>query len=130
MIIRENEAPGSILDVGTGSGCIAVSLKAAFPGATITGCDISEKALAVANRNAQHFDLDISFERVDVLHLVRIGLVRRLEKVGPRIGLLRIDIDENGLVAESEALPRRIGLNFKKDLFGGFCCGFHESLFV
>ena len=56
-----------ILDVGTGSGCIACTLAAELPGAKVTAWDISEEALAVAQENARQQGLDIGFERVDVL---------------------------------------------------------------
>lgn len=52
---------GSILDIGTGSGCIAVSLKKRFPAAVVTATDISEAALAVASRNAEKYGSAIEF---------------------------------------------------------------------
>lgn len=45
--------PDTVLDVGTGSGCIAVTLKKQFPTALVTATDVSEAALSVAGRNAQ-----------------------------------------------------------------------------
>ena len=57
----------SILDLCTGSGCIAIALKKAFPEAAVTAVDISEKALALARQNAQSNHTDITFLQSDVL---------------------------------------------------------------
>ena len=58
-------ARASILDVGTGSGCIAVALKKQLPSLDVYGCDISPEALAVAERNAAALDANIQFLRLD-----------------------------------------------------------------
>jgi release factor glutamine methyltransferase len=50
--------PSTVIDVGTGSGCIAVALAAHLPGAGILGIDISPAALAVARRNVERHGLD------------------------------------------------------------------------
>ena len=56
-----------VLDVGTGSGCIPISLKKEIPGLEIYACDISEGALAVAKRNAAEEKVDIEYRELDFL---------------------------------------------------------------
>ena len=58
-----------ILDIGTGSGCIAVTLAAMYPEAEVTAWDISEEALKVARENAQRNNVHVSTKQVDILHL-------------------------------------------------------------
>lgn len=59
--------PASILDIGTGSGCIAISLARALPMSKVTAWDISPKALAVAKENSQRNGTDVTFEQTDIL---------------------------------------------------------------
>lgn len=58
---------GSILDLCTGSGCIAIALKQAFPRAEVTAVDVSDRALAVAQRNATANGTEVEFQHADVL---------------------------------------------------------------
>lgn len=68
-IIEEHKeaAALTILDIGTGSGCIPVALKIALPQATIYSCDVSEGALEVARKNAKELGADIHFLHQDIL---------------------------------------------------------------
>jgi release factor glutamine methyltransferase len=58
----------SILDIGTGSGCIAISLKKNLPAATVTAIDISPAALQTAKENAKLNNVDINFIEADILN--------------------------------------------------------------
>ncbi len=60
------EAP-CLMDVGTGSGCIAISLKLALPKAHVIGVDISDEALVQARSNAKKLCADVGFFMADVL---------------------------------------------------------------
>lgn len=58
-----------ILDIGTGSGCIACTLALDIPQAQVTAWDISEEALNIAKGNANALGAGVTFELVDILHL-------------------------------------------------------------
>ena len=57
----------TILDIGTGSGCIAITLALDIPNSQVTAWDISPIALRVAKGNAQRLGADVTFQEVDVL---------------------------------------------------------------
>jgi len=56
-----------IIDIGTGSGCIALALKAGAPKATVMGVDVSEAALEIAKNNAVQNQLGVKFKKADIL---------------------------------------------------------------
>ncbi len=58
-----------ILDIGTGSGCIACTLAAELPESKVTAWDISDEALRIAQQNAQNIGVNIFFEKVDILSI-------------------------------------------------------------
>ncbi|CAN2924005.1 peptide chain release factor N(5)-glutamine methyltransferase [Streptococcus dysgalactiae] len=67
LILAENpDTPLSVLDIGTGSGAIAISLKKERPAWQLTASDISSDALSLAQDNASHYQLDIIFIVSDV----------------------------------------------------------------
>jgi release factor glutamine methyltransferase len=63
----KSEKSLSILDIGTGSGCIAVSLKKNLPGAGVTAIDISTGALQTAKQNAVINEVEVEFIEQDIL---------------------------------------------------------------
>ena len=63
-----NEQQGKLIDLCTGSGCIAIALKKAFPSADVTAVDISPAALEIALENAKNNGADIRFMQTDVLN--------------------------------------------------------------
>jgi release factor glutamine methyltransferase len=67
LIISENRNfQGNIIDIGTGSGCIAIALAANLPGSVIAGTDISEEAIRVAEENALMNNVTVSFIKCDI----------------------------------------------------------------
>jgi release factor glutamine methyltransferase len=68
--VTESDLPGTaqILDIGTGSGCIALALKKQLPHAGVSALDVSENALTIARQNAEINKLDVNFFQADILH--------------------------------------------------------------
>ena len=69
MIVRDADGRSDlrVLDIGTGSGCIAVSLARALPFAQVDAMDVSPAALAVARENAQQLGAKVNFIQDDIL---------------------------------------------------------------
>jgi release factor glutamine methyltransferase len=69
LIIRENRSyQGNIIDIGTGSGCIAIALAVNLPGAVVKGIDISDKAIRIAQENALLNNVTVSFMKGDIFN--------------------------------------------------------------
>lgn len=63
--------PNKILDIGTGTGCLALTLKSNFPHARVTACDINKQAILLAQENAALNKLNINFVNSDVFENIK-----------------------------------------------------------
>lgn len=119
IVRRHPEAGLKVLDIGTGSGCIAVSLAKMLHKATVTAIDISDDALAVARRNAETHQVDVRFLQADILsesslHEVALSAfdvlvsnppyVTEREKAGMEAHVLRYEPAQALFVSDSDPL--------------------------
>ena len=62
-----NHSVHSVLDIGTGSGAIALALKKAHQTWEVSGCDVSKEALQIASKNSKEFQLEVEWKEVNIL---------------------------------------------------------------
>ena len=67
--VQTNNVSLRVLDIGTGSGCIAIALKKAHPEWQVTGIDISPDAIEVAKENALRNNVEVNFQIADIFNL-------------------------------------------------------------
>ena len=67
IMLKEISSTSRVLDIGTGSGCIAATLAKELPGAQVTAWDVSEEALAIAAANSLALQVPVCFGQRDVL---------------------------------------------------------------
>jgi release factor glutamine methyltransferase len=100
----KNSAPTNILDIGTGSGCIAISLSKNILVSSVSAIDFSEEALDVAKHNALLNNVDIDFIKIDILKALELPAqydvivsnppyVRNLEKEKMQPNVLNFEPD-------------------------------------
>lgn len=112
IITDSKQEPLQVLDIGTGSGCIAISLAQKLTKAKVTAMDISAKALKVARENATFMDAKVEFVNQDILRLSEFKTsfdvvvsnppyVRELEKQAMSANVLDYEPD-SALFVENE----------------------------
>lgn len=82
LIVKETQNfDCNILDIGTGSGCIAISLNKELKNATITAIDVSTKALSVAKENANNLNSNIKIIKLDFLDESNWQLLQKFDVI-------------------------------------------------
>lgn len=116
-ILESNVAENArILDIGTGSGCIALALKAGAPKAVVRGVDISDEALRTAKNNASLNELEVEFSQADILNWKEYSwtvqdvivsnppYVRESEKLQMETNVLKYEPEGALFVSDGDAL--------------------------
>lgn len=111
----QHPTPGTLLDIGTGSGCIAIALAHHLPQTRISAIDISSEALVVASENAIRNKVQVDLKRQDVLELTALPkqfdiivsnppYVREQEKAAMQKNVLQHEPDIALFVSNSDPL--------------------------
>ncbi len=114
-LITHNPQPINILDIGTGSGCIAISLAKNLSNSKVSALDISEEALKIAQQNAELNKVEVKFFQVDILKTKILPkqydiivsnppYVRELEKKQMQQNVLKYEPDSALYVSDEDPL--------------------------
>ncbi len=80
-VIKKNRKKKNltVIDIGTGSGCIAIAIKKHLPSSFVTAIDISGKALDAASRNAKQHDAEVTFLSTDILNEAMVKKISKFD---------------------------------------------------
>lgn len=139
-VAKDIKSP-KILDLCTGSGCIAITLKKELPSAKVYATDISERALNVARKNAENLNADVSFMQSDLFDnicecnfdiivsnppYIETDVCEKLDEQVKKEPLLALDGGEDGLKFYREIVFRaKEFLKAKKYIF--FEIGYNQG---
>jgi release factor glutamine methyltransferase len=117
LIIRENRRfTGRIIDIGTGSGCIAIALAKNLPSSQVEGIDSSGEAVKTASENAAYNGTEVTFRVADILNvtpseMINAGIivsnppyVKDSEKINMRNNVLGFEPHEALFVPDNDPL--------------------------
>jgi len=90
-----------VLDIGTGTGCIPITIKKEFPSAIVSAIDVSVDALQIAQENATNLQADVTFIQQDILHTEQLDNYDIIISNPPYVrNLEKAEINENVLQHE------------------------------
>ncbi|MEA1786331.1 peptide chain release factor N(5)-glutamine methyltransferase [Arenibacter sp. GZD96] len=113
--LKNKETQTTILDIGTGSGCMAITMAKHCPTAKVYALDVSEEALKIAMQNALNQDVAIEFIHADILQIKNLGIafdlivsnppyVRTMEKKEMKGNVLQHEPEQALFVPDSDPL--------------------------
>ncbi|MCF7792548.1 MAG: peptide chain release factor N(5)-glutamine methyltransferase [Candidatus Cloacimonetes bacterium] len=117
-IIDENPAEKSILEIGSGSGCIAITLKKLLPDSSVTATDISGKALKTTQENAETNQTEIDFIQSDLFDNIsgRFDLIVSNPPYIPKDEYKKLSTEIKKFEPESALLANEDGIYFYRQI--------------